>query len=85
MEAAHARIGDLIVIEGHRVGQQRRVGEIVEILGAGSREHYRVLWENGRESIFTPGSDAVIRHVDHPTVGQSSSARSNDRVRGRKG
>jgi hypothetical protein len=61
--APHARVGDLIEIHGHRVGESRRIGEIIEILGAGEHEHYRVRWDDGRESIYTRGSDAVIRHV----------------------
>lgn len=56
------RVGDLIVIHGHRVGDGGRLGEIVEILGSGAHEHYRVRWDDDRESIFTPGSDAEIRH-----------------------
>jgi Domain of unknown function (DUF1918) len=40
-------------------------GEILEVLGSGEHEHYRVQWEDGHESVFTPGSDAVIRHVEH--------------------
>ena len=46
------------MIHGHRVGDGRRLGEIVEILGSGAHEHYRVRWDDDRESIFTPGSDA---------------------------
>ena len=61
-DTAPTRVGDLIVIHGHRVGDGRRLGEIVEILGSGPHEHYRVRWDDDRESIFTPGSDAEIRH-----------------------
>jgi len=31
------------------------------VLGHGDHKRYRVRWEDGRESIFTPGSDARIR------------------------
>jgi hypothetical protein len=60
---AHAHAGDLIVIEGHHLGEPRRIGEILEVLGGAEHEHYRVRWDDGRESIFTPGSDAVIQHA----------------------
>jgi hypothetical protein len=54
-------VGDIVVIEGHRVGEARRTGEIVDVLGEGEREHYRVRWEDDRETIFYPGaSDATI-------------------------
>ena len=63
--APHARIGDLIVIQGHRLGESRRICEILEVLGPAEHEHYRVRWDDGRKSIFTPGSDAVIQHARH--------------------
>jgi hypothetical protein len=61
---AHAEVGDLIVIQGQHVGERTRSGEILEVLGAPEHEHYRVRWEDGHESIFTPGVDALIRHIE---------------------
>jgi hypothetical protein len=61
--APRAAAGDLIEIHGHRVGEPRRIGEILEILGVCEQERYRVRWDDGRESIYTRGSDAVIRHA----------------------
>ena len=55
------RKGDVIAISGHHVGEAERLGEILEVLGEADRVHYRVLWENGTESVFYPGSDATIR------------------------
>ena len=63
--AFRAQAGDLVVVHGHRVGESSRTGEILEVLGTPEREHYRVRWEDGHESVFTPGSDAAIRHVEH--------------------
>lgn len=65
-QESHAQVGDLVVVHGHRLGEAGRTGEILEVLGGGEHEHYRVQWEDGHESIFTPGSDAVIRHIDRP-------------------
>ena len=65
-QESHVQVGDLVVVHGHRLGESGRTGEILEVLGAAEHEHYRVQWEDGRESIFTPGSDAVIRHVERP-------------------
>ena len=62
-QATPTKVGDLIVIEGHRVGESRRIAEILEVLGTDEREHYRVRWDDGRESIFYPSSDAVIQHA----------------------
>lgn len=64
-KAPRARVGDLIVIEGHRLGESRRLGEILEVLEPGEHERYRVRWDDGHESIFTPGNDALIQHVEH--------------------
>ena len=55
------RVGDLVVVEGHRVGQGRRIGEILEVLGEPGREHYRVRWDADRESVFYPSSDSTIQ------------------------
>jgi hypothetical protein len=63
---SQAQVGDLVEIHGHRLGQPGRTGEILEVLGQPEHEHYRVRWEDGRESIFTPGSDASIRHAHRP-------------------
>ncbi len=60
-EGFRAKVGDLIVIEGHTVGEGRRTGEIVEVLGEPGREHYRVRWEDDHESVFYPSHDATIR------------------------
>jgi len=55
------RPGDVIVIAGHRVGDGRRTGEIVEVLGEPGAPHYRVRWEDGHVSLFYPSNDATVR------------------------
>lgn len=55
------RVGDLVVIEGRRVGQSGRIGEILEVLGEPGHEHYRVRWEAGHETVFYPSNDATIQ------------------------
>ncbi len=61
--------GDHIVIESHRVGEARRTGEILEVLGEAGHEHYRVRWADGSETVFYPSSDAK---VEHPAAGTPS-------------
>jgi hypothetical protein len=34
---------------------------ILEVLGGPGHEHFRVRWEDGHESVYFPGVDAVIR------------------------
>ena len=60
-DATHGRPGDIVIVEGHRVGESRRLGEILETLGTPGHEHYRVRWEDGRETVFYPSSDATIQ------------------------
>ena len=64
VEGKPAEIGDLIEITGHSVGDAPRTAEILEVIGELGREHFRVRWEDGHESIFFPGVDATIRHPD---------------------
>lgn len=58
-----AEIGDTIVIEGHHVGESRRTGEVLEVLGEPGHEHYRVRWEDGRDTLFYPSGDATIHRA----------------------
>jgi hypothetical protein len=66
-QQSRAEVGDVIVIGGHRLGESRRTGEILEVLGEPDHEHYRVRWEDGRETIFYPSSDATIHRATHTT------------------
>lgn len=60
-----AEVGDLIVIAGHHVGESERIAEILEVLGELPHERYRVRWDDGRESVHYPSSDATIKHATH--------------------
>jgi hypothetical protein len=55
-----ATTGDRIVIETTTLDTSRRHGEVVEVIGTGEREHYRVRWHDGHESIYFPGPDARV-------------------------
>lgn len=52
--------GDHIVIENPTLGTPRRHGEVIEVIGQGDEQHYRVRWDDGHESIFFPGPDAHL-------------------------
>jgi hypothetical protein len=69
------RVGDLVVIEGHRVGQGRRIGEILEVLGEPGHEHYRVRWDDEHESVFYRSSDSTIQKAEPKKKRGSSGAR----------
>jgi hypothetical protein len=55
------RAGDIVEIHGHHVGQVASTGEILEVIGEPGHEHFRVRWEDGRETLFFPSSDATVR------------------------
>ena len=50
------QVSDRLVVHGSRAS---RAGVIVAVTGAHS---YRVRWEDGRESMISPGPDALITH-----------------------
>lgn len=63
VQGKSARIGDEIVITGHAVGEAARTAVILEVLGEPAHAHFRVRWEDGHESIYFPGEDAVIHRA----------------------
>ena len=58
-----AQVGDEIVVDGAHQGDLPTMGKVLEVLTTGDVVHYRVLWDDGHEGIFYPGSDA---HAVHP-------------------
>ena len=58
---APAQVGDKIEITGHAVGDSPRTAVILDVLGESGHERFHVRWEDGHESIYFPGEDAVIR------------------------
>jgi hypothetical protein len=56
-----AQIGDEVSVESHRLRGARRTGTIVEILGSPGHEYFGVRWQDGRQTVFHPGSDAVLQ------------------------
>ena len=55
-----------MIIKGHRVGEHDRDGEILEVRGPDGGPPYIVRWgDTGHETLFFPGSDAVVQHFEH--------------------
>lgn len=66
-----ASVGDRIIIKGHRVGEHDRDGEVLDVRGADGGPPYVVRWgDTGHETLFFPGSDAVIQHFEHAGGGR---------------
>lgn len=59
----HAAVGDEIVVDNMNLGHPARRGEVLEVLGDGDGQHYRVRWDDGHESVFFPSSTSHAVHV----------------------
>jgi hypothetical protein len=57
--ASGARVGDWVQAHG-LPGQSSRRGQILEVLGVGEHEHYRVRWDEQHESLLYPADGVVI-------------------------
>jgi hypothetical protein len=58
----HAKQGDMIVVQGHHIGEHERHGEIVEVRGPNGEPPYLVRWDDsGHTTLFFPGNDAMVR------------------------
>ena len=49
------KVGDRVIIEGSKIGQQRREGSLVGITG----RLLNVRWNDGSTSLMTPGAGSV--------------------------
>ena len=67
----HAMVpGDVVEVDGRRVGEAVRLGEILEVLGSSERPYYAVRWDDGHTSLLYPGDDSHIRQ--HPPGGPAA-------------
>jgi hypothetical protein len=55
-----ASVGDRLTTHGRVVGQHDKTGEIVEVLGTRGEPPYRVRFEDGHESVMSPGPDTTV-------------------------
>lgn len=58
--------GDQLVQHGRVVGQNDKLGEILQVLGDNGTPPYRVRFPDGHEALIAPGPDSVIRHPETP-------------------
>ncbi|MFF7752310.1 DUF1918 domain-containing protein [Streptomyces sp. NPDC007971] len=56
-----ASVGDRILVHGRIVGQHDRTAEIIEVLGTDGGPPYRVRFDDGHETLMSPGPDTVVR------------------------
>ena len=60
-----ATVGDELIVEGHRIGEARRVGRVEEVHGDDGGPPYLVRWDDtGRTTLLFPGPDCRIEHLN---------------------
>jgi len=59
----HAQVGDEIVVDNMQLGHPPRRGQVLEVIGSGDEQHYRVRWDDGHVSVFFPASTAHAVHL----------------------
>jgi hypothetical protein len=66
-------IGDRVAAESESTERARRTGTVAERLGKGSSARYRIRWDDGHESIYTPAAGALHRlhDAERETSGES--------------
>jgi hypothetical protein len=60
-EPATPEPGWILEVDGHHAGAPKQLAEVLEIVGEPGHQHFRVRWEDGRESTVYPSSDAHLR------------------------
>ncbi|GBC87183.1 hypothetical protein HRbin12_01185 [bacterium HR12] len=64
-----AKVGDHIVVESEHVGTPERRGEVLEVIRGTTGVRYRVRWQDGHETIFTPSAGSVRIVSKEPAAG----------------
>ena len=69
-----AKVGDRLVVLGHRVGEPERDAKILEVRGEHGGPPYLVQWsDDGHISQLFPGPDAVIDRAGRARAGFAKS------------
>jgi len=56
----HAKAGDVLIVDGHTVGQQQRQATILEVHSPDGSPPYLVRWNDGHQALIYPGPDAHL-------------------------
>ena len=68
-----AHIGDHVVVEGTKVGQPQRRGQVLEILRGAGGDRLRVRWEGtDHETVLAPGPDMSVESGGDTMVERAS-------------
>jgi Domain of unknown function (DUF1918) len=64
-------VGDRVSAEAESTERKPRSGVIEEVLAADPSPRYRIRWDDGHESIYTPASGALSRAREPETTPRS--------------
>jgi hypothetical protein len=54
-------VGHRVKVESESTERPPRTGVVEEVMSEGASPRYRIRWEDGHESIYTPAAGAVSR------------------------
>ena len=60
-EAVELKVGNRVEVESESTEQRPRKGVIEEVVREAPSPRYRIRWDDGHESIYTPAAGAVSR------------------------
>ena len=55
------QVGDRVTAEAESTDRKSRCGVVEEVLGRDPSPRYRIRWDDGHESIYTPAGGALSR------------------------
>ena len=55
------KAGERVVVESESTERPPRAGVIEEVLGTQASPRYRIRWDDGHESVYTPAAGALMR------------------------
>jgi Domain of unknown function (DUF1918) len=59
--------GDRVIAESEQVGRPARSGVILEVMAGVKHARYRIRWDDGHESVYTPDAGALRAAQPKPT------------------
>ncbi len=63
----HLKVGDRVEVESESTDRPPRMGVIEEVVREAPSPRYRIRWDDGHESIYTPAAGALrpAERVEH--------------------
>jgi hypothetical protein len=71
------QVGDRVVAESESIERSARYGTVREVVHEDPHARYRIEWDDGRTSVYTPAAGALrrapetARRAGYPTTGRS--------------